>query len=290
VGDQQAALFGHGCFTRGETKVTLGTGGFLAQNTGTECLASSHYMYPLVAWKIGNETVYMIEGTINSVGSAVKWAVDSELTSFDEINNLPDNEADTDIYFVPALSGLSTPYHNASARGSFIGISHNTTRLDLIRSLLESIALRIEQIIVALNKDTGFSITQLSVDGGVSQNDYILQSISNYTGLKTVRPADIEKTSLGAAFLAGLHIGFWKDQTEIKSLLRNDRTYTCQLSPDKSRARFERFNMACERSKDWLRSSEHTTNRTSRILSFTSIMSFLLGISFCYILFLYHFF
>jgi len=227
----------------------------------------------------------MLEGNINSVGTAIKWAVDSELTTYEEINNItPEGDIDPDLYFVPALSGLSTPFHNASARGLFIGLNHNSTRLDMVRSILESMALRIQQITTSLNSDTGFSITQLSVDGGVSQNDYILQSIANYTGLRTVRATDIEKTSLGAAFLAGLHIGFWKDQNEIKSLLRNERSFTCEYSVEKRKARYMRFNTACERAKDWLRGSPKSESRFYQLFKMSSIISFIIGMYVCYLL------
>lgn len=242
AGDQQAALFGQACFGVGEAKCTYGTGSFLLMNIGGKPILSRSGLVTTVAWKINNKVAYALEGSSFIAGAAVQWLRDglkiintsSEVEALAE--TVPDNGG---VSFVPALAGLGAPHWNPHARGVICGLTRGTTRGHIARATLEGIAFQQMEILSAMEKDSGRKLKALKVDGGASANNLMMQFQADILGTKIVRPKMIETTGLGAAFLAGLSVGIWKDQEEIRSSWKEDKVFEPTL-PARKREEFRK--------------------------------------------------
>lgn len=228
AGDQQSALFGQMCLTPGSIKNTYGTGCFVMLNIGDKPLLSKNNLLTTVAWKIGDKVKYALEGSIYVGGSVVQWLRDGLgfIKSSSEIEELASSVPDSGgVIFVPALTGLAAPYWDQYARGTIVGITRGTTRAHIARAALDGIAFQTYDIAQAMAKDMGAPLTELKVDGGASRNNLLMQFQANLLGIPVVRPKITETTALGAAYLAGLAVGFWKDIDEIKSQWQVERTF-----------------------------------------------------------------
>lgn len=228
AGDQQAALFGQMCIEPGSIKNTYGTGCFVMLNTGSKPVMSKNNLLTTIAWKIDDDVVYALEGSIYVGGSVVQWLRDGLgfITSSSEVEDLASTVPDSGgVYFVPALTGLAAPYWDQYARGTIVGITRGTTRAHIARAALDGIAFQTYDIAQAMAKDMNASLTELKVDGGASRNNLLMQSQADILGVKVVRPRITETTALGAAYLAGLAVGFWKNVDEIKSQWQVERCF-----------------------------------------------------------------
>jgi len=232
AGDQQAALFGQGCFAPGMAKNTYGTGCFMLMNTGERPVASRHRLLSTIAWRIGGRTEYALEGSVFVGGAVVQWLRDGLglISRSSDVEALaarvPDNGGVT---IVPAFAGLGAPHWDPGARGAIVGVTRGTTAAHLARAALESIAFQTADLIGAMEADSGRRIRELRVDGGASVNDALMQFQSDLIGAAVVRPRVTETTALGAAALAGLAVGFWKGLPEIATLSGKDRTFRPKL-------------------------------------------------------------
>lgn len=228
AGDQQAALFGQMCIEPGAIKNTYGTGCFVMLNTGKKPVKSENNLLTTIAWKIGDKINYALEGSIYVGGSVVQWLRDGLccIKSSSEIEKLAASVPDSGgVFFVPALTGLAAPYWDQHARGTIIGITRGTTTAHIARAALDGIAFQTYDIARAMAKDMGAPLTELKVDGGASRNNLLMQYQANLLGIKVVRPKITETTALGAAYLAGLAVGFWRDLDEIKQQWQVERTF-----------------------------------------------------------------
>lgn len=228
AGDQQAALFGQMCIEPGAIKNTYGTGCFVMLNTGEKPVKSENNLLTTIAWKIGDKINYALEGSIYVGGSVVQWLRDGLccIKSSSEIEELAASVPDSGgVFFVPALTGLAAPYWDQHARGTIIGITRGTTTAHIARAALDGIAFQTYDIARAMAKDMGAPLIELKVDGGASRNNLLMQYQANLLGIKVVRPKITETTALGAAYLAGLAVGFWKDLDEIKQQWQVERTF-----------------------------------------------------------------
>lgn len=236
AGDQQAALFGQACFKAGEAKCTYGTGSFLLMNIGDKPILSRTGLVTTVAWQLGKKVSYALEGSSFIAGAAVQWLRDGLkiINSSSEVEALagsvPDNGG---VSFVPALAGLGAPHWNPHARGLITGLTRGTTRGHIARATLEGIAYQQLEIVEAMEKDSKKKCNRLKVDGGASANNLMMQFQSDILGTKIIRPKMIETTAFGAAFLAGLAVGVWKNQEEIKQFWKEDRSFSPTLTPKK---------------------------------------------------------
>ena len=228
AGDQQSALFGQMCLTPGSIKNTYGTGCFVMLNIGDKPILSKNNLLTTVAWKIGDKVKYALEGSIYVGGSVVQWLRDGLgfIKSSSEVEELASSVPDSGgVFFVPALTGLAAPYWDQYARGTIVGITRGTTRAHIARAALDGIAFQTYDIAQAMAKDLGAPLTELKVDGGASRNNLLMQFQANILGIPVVRPKITETTALGAAYLAGLAVGYWKDIDEIKSQWQVERTF-----------------------------------------------------------------
>jgi glycerol kinase len=253
AGDQQAALFGQRCTQPGLTKNTYGTGCFMLQSTGRQPVASSNRLVTTVAWKIGDRTDYAIEGSVFVGGAVVQWLRDGLglIRSSADVealaNSVPDNGG---VYFVPAFVGLGAPHWDSYARGSIFGLTRGSNAGHIARAALESIAFQVADLMDAMQNDTGTALPELRVDGGASANNSLMQFQADILGLPVVRPAVTETTALGAAFLAGLGVGFWTAET-IQELDREQRRFEPLLPRSKATELRDRWNNAVSRTKEW---------------------------------------
>jgi glycerol kinase len=229
AGDQQAALFGQACLKPGMVKNTYGTGCFMLMNTGTKRITSKHNLLTTVAWRIGDTTEYALEGSIFIAGAVVQWLRDGLefFRSAPEIEAMASSVADTGgVYLVPAFAGLGAPHWDPHARGTIVGLTRGTTRAHMARAALEGIALQVMDVLKAMEGDSGIKLKELRVDGGASANNLLMQLQADLLGVPVVRPRVSETTALGAAYLAGLAVGFWKSQAEIATQWQTDRRFT----------------------------------------------------------------
>lgn len=228
AGDQQAALFGQMCVEPGSIKNTYGTGCFVMLNVGEKPVLSKNNLLTTVAWKIGDKVNYALEGSIYVGGSVVQWIRDGLgfIKSSSEIEELASTVPDSGgVYFVPALTGLAAPYWDPYARGLICGITRGTTRAHIARAALDGIAFQTYDIARAMAKDMNAPLTELKVDGGASRNNLLMQFQANLLGINVVRPKITETTALGAAYLAGLAVGFWENIDELKKQWQVERTF-----------------------------------------------------------------
>ena len=255
AGDQQAALFGQLCLDKGMLKNTYGTGCFLLMNTGDKPVDSQHNLLATVAWKIGRETTYALEGGVFVGGAAIQWLRDGArlIREADEINTLAASVADNGgVYFVPALSGMGAPYWDQYARGSFFGITRGTSNGHLARAVLEGIAFQVYDIVKAMEADAGQATAQLRVDGGASQSDYLMQVQSDLFAFDIVRPRITETTALGAAYLAGLAVGFWQSTDELRAQWQADKVFSPQLPPERVQKMLHYWHKAVKAAQHWI--------------------------------------
>ncbi len=232
AGDQQAALFGQACFESGMAKNTYGTGCFMLKNTGEQAVASSHGLLTTIAWGIGGKVYYALEGSIFVAGSAVQWLRDGLglIDSASDSEGYAEQVESTDgVYMVPAFVGLGTPYWDSDVRGAVFGLTRGTSKAHLIRATLESLAYQTKDVIQAMEEDSGIPLLTLRVDGGAVDNQLLMQFQSDILGVCVERPVVHETTALGAAYLAGLAVGFWADQEEISALWQVDRTFNSSM-------------------------------------------------------------
>ena len=229
AGDQQAALFGQMCIEPGSVKNTYGTGCFLLMNSGDKPIRSENDLLTTIAWKIGDKVTYALEGSIFVGGSVVQWLRDGLkcIRSSEEVEELAASVPDTDgVYFVPALTGLGAPWWDQYARGSISGITRGTTTAHIARAALEGIAFQTYDIVRAMERDSGLALANLKVDGGASRNNLLMQFQSDILACEVLRPRITETTALGAAYLAGLAVGFWENIGEIQSQWQVERAFT----------------------------------------------------------------
>jgi glycerol kinase len=254
AGDQQAALFGQMCVSPGLTKNTYGTGCFMLQNTGTKAPTSRHKLLTTVAWRRDGHTDYALEGSVFIGGAVVQWLRDGLglIRSSAEVEALaasvPDNGG---VYLVPAFAGLGAPHWDAYARGILVGLTRGTTSGHLARAALEAIAYQVADLTDAMQADTGVALPELRVDGGAAANDMLMQFQADILGVPVVRPAVTETTALGAAYLAGLAVGFWKSPVEIEGQWQVARRFEPVMSADRANALRKRWQDALGRSKAW---------------------------------------
>jgi glycerol kinase len=255
AGDQQAALFGQMCTQPGMAKTTYGTGCFLVMNTGKEAVRSQNKLLTTVAWKIGNEINYALEGSVFIGGAAIQWLRDGIgiLDHASESEKLATSLSDNDgVYFVPALAGLGAPHWDQDARGAFFGITRGTTVAHMTRAALEAIAYQVYDVLKAMEKDSGKPTQELRVDGGATANNFLMQFQADLLGCEIKRPQIIETTAIGAAFLAGLAVGFWQSQEEIQSLWTADRSFTPSMEENHREKLIHFWQKAVSRAKNWV--------------------------------------
>jgi glycerol kinase len=259
AGDQQAALFGQMCVSPGLTKNTYGTGCFVLQNTGTRPVASQNRLLTTVAWGVGGRTEYALEGSVFIGGAVVQWLRDglglirhsSDVEAL--AASVPDNGG---VYLVPAFAGLGAPHWDPYARGALVGITRGTTAGHVARAAVESIAYQVGDLLDAVHRDADIALSELRVDGGASRNDALMQFQADLLGVPVVRPAVTETTALGAAYLAGLAVGFWSSVDEISRQWRADRRFEPSMPRARADGLRSRWQEALLRAKDWAKGGE----------------------------------
>jgi glycerol kinase len=256
LGDQQAAMVGQVCLTEGEAKNTYGTGNFLLQNTGEAIVRSKHGLLTTLCYQFGDaKPVYALEGSIAVTGSAVQWLRDQ----LGIISGAAQSEAlarqvedNGGVYFVPAFSGLFAPYWRSDARGAIVGLSRYNTNAHLARATLEAICYQSRDVVDAMNKDSGVRLEELKVDGGVTANDLCMQIQADVLGVEVVRPVVAETTALGAAYAAGLAVGFWADPADLRTNWQEDKRWTPNWSDDQRAAGYAGWKKAVDRTLGWV--------------------------------------
>jgi glycerol kinase len=258
AGDQQAALFGQACFDAGSVKNTYGTGCFTLMNTSTTAVSSRNRLLTTIACRIGDRTVYALEGGVFIGGAVISWLRDGLgiIKSSGDVEALANSVGDTgDVFLVPAFVGLGAPHWDPYARGSIVGITRGTTAAHLARAALESIAFQVADLVEAMRSDAGQKLPELRVDGGASVNDTLMQMQADVLQLPVVRPKVTETTALGAAYLAGLAAGVWTSREEIANHWQMDRRFEPKISADEAAAKRARWDDAIERAKGWARTT-----------------------------------
>ena len=254
IGDQPAALFGQGCFHPGEAKNTYGTGCFTLMNVGREAVRSRAGLVTSVGWSIGGETSYALEGSVFNAGSTIQWLRD-ELKLIDsapECDRLAESVPDSGgVVIVPAFTGLGAPYWDMYARGTILGLTRGSTRAHIARAVLDAIALQVTDLVRAMNADAPCPIPTLRVDGGASVSDILMQIQADLLGIPVDRPAQVETTAFGAAALAGLAAGVWKDTGELEKLRRSQHVFTPLRSGADCGREYRRWQRAVERARAW---------------------------------------
>lgn len=254
AGDQQAALFGQACFSEGEAKNTYGTGCFILMNTGEKFVNSNNGLLTTIAIGIDNKVTYALEGSIFIAGAVVQWLRDELKIVHDakDTEYFASSVLDSGgVYLVPAFVGLGAPYWDMYARGSIMGITRGTNRNHIIRASLESIAYQSRDVLDAMMQDTGINLKTLKVDGGASQNNFLMQFQADILGKEVDRPVVTETTALGAAYLAGIAVGFWKNKEEISQKWSIDRKFIPSMSEDEREQKYKKWKKAVKKSQMW---------------------------------------
>ena len=254
AGDQQAALFGQTCFQPGEAKNTYGTGCFLLMNTGEKPVFSQNGLVTTIAWGLGEKVTYALEGSIFVAGAAIQWLRDEMklIANAAESEAVAQEVADTNgCYVVPAFTGLGAPYWDQYARGAIVGLTRGCNRAHIVRATLDSLTYQTYDVLNAMRADSGIALASLKVDGGASANNYLMQTQADVIGAPVLRPTCVESTAMGAAYLAGLAVGFWRDQAEIRKIWAVDRTFEPQLDAKSRDARLHGWHRAVQRAFDW---------------------------------------
>jgi len=255
AGDQQASLFGQTCFTKGEAKNTYGTGCFLMMNTGSEVVRSEKGLLSTIGWKIGENTVYALEGSIFIGGAVVQWLRD-ELKMLDSASDseyfatkVSDNGG---VYIVPAFVGLGTPYWDSYARGTITGLTRGTGKSHIIRAALESICYQTKDVFEVIYNECNLTLKELKVDGGACSNNFLMQFQSDMLSVPVYRPVIIETTALGAAYFAGLHSGMWKNLDEIKQSWKPEKIFQPKMDETEKSNLYKNWKKAVKRSMSWV--------------------------------------
>ena len=259
AGDQQAALFGQACFEKGETKNTYGTGGFLLMNAGDKPVFSNNGLVTTIGWGLNGEITYVLEGSVFVAGAAIQWLRD-EL-------HLVDSASDTEYfagkvpdangcYVVPAFTGLGAPYWDQYARGTIVGLTRGVNKYHIIRATLESIAYQAHDVIKAMEADAGIRLNGLKVDGGASANDFLMQTQADMIQAPVKRPSCVETTAMGAAYLAGLAVGYWRDQEEVRANWSIDRTFEPEITVEEQEKRMKGWKKAVRYSFNWAKEED----------------------------------
>ena len=262
AGDQQAALFGQACFAPGEAKNTYGTGGFLLMNTGHEPVMSRNGLVTTVAWGLGGRVTYALEGSIFVAGAAIQWLRD-ELKILEESRDseymalkVPDTNG---CYVVPAFTGLGAPHWDQYARGAIVGLTRGCNKNHIIRATLDSLCYQVNDVLKAMEADAGVRLTMLKVDGGASANNYLLQAQADISGAPVERPSCVETTAMGAAYLAGLAVGYWDSPEEVTRNRAVDRVFMAHISEEERALRIRGWNKAVRCAYGWAREDEEGT-------------------------------
>lgn len=252
AGDQQAALFGQTCFESGQAKNTYGTGCFVLMNTGREPVFSKNGLVTTIAWKIGEEVTYALEGSIFIGGALIQWLRDELrlLDSSADAEYMARKVKDTNgCCIVPAFTGLGAPHWVSGARGTIFGLTRGVNKYHLIRAALEAIAFQVDDVLEAMGADSGLALSGLMADGGASANNFLMQFQSDISKVNVMRPDSVESTALGAAYMAGLAVGFWKDQTELKKNRVIDRIFSPEMDEKECAQRKDRWKKAVDYAK-----------------------------------------
>lgn len=259
AGDQQAALFGQTCFSAGDAKNTYGTGGFLLMNTGERPVQSRNGLVTTVAWGLNGKVTYALEGSIFVAGAAIQWLRD-ELKILEESRDseymalkVPDTNG---CYVVPAFTGLGAPHWDQYARGAIVGLTRGCNKNHIIRATLDSLCYQVNDVLKAMEADAGIQLAMLKVDGGASANNYLLQAQADISGAPVERPCCVETTALGAAYLAGLAVGYWNSPEDVLQNREVDRVFTAQISEEDRARRIRGWNKAVRCAYGWARDEE----------------------------------
>ncbi len=254
AGDQQAALFGQACYAPGMAKNTYGTGCFMLMNTGEKAVESKSGLLTTIAWGADGKVEYALEGSIFIAGAVIQWlrdelrVLDNAAQSEELATKVEDNNG---VYLVPAFVGLGAPYWDMYARGAILGLTRGAKREHIVRAALESICYQTRDVLEAMQKDSGITLKSLKVDGGAVANNFLMQFQSDILGVPVDRPKVIETTALGAAYLAGLAVGYWKDKNDISAKWQIDRTFKPQMDIDTRERLYKGWKKAVKRSMDW---------------------------------------
>ena len=254
AGDQQAALFGQMCTHPGMVKCTFGTGAFMLLNIGTQPMLSKHRLLTTIAWGIGGKTEYALEGSMLMAGAVVQWLRDElqMIRTSAEVEALAASVPDSGgVVLVPAFSGLGAPHWDQYARGALLGMTRGTTRAHIARAALEGITLQVADVLEAMQADSGLPLAELRVDGGAAANDLLMQMQADVLGVRVVRPKNAEATALGAAYLAGLAVGYWPGRDAIAQQWQAEKIFEPNLSPDARNAQRAQWSKALKRSQAW---------------------------------------
>ncbi len=254
AGDQQAALFGQMCVDDGMVKSTYGTGCFILANTGNKPFESKNQMLTTIAWKIGENTTYALEGSVFVAGAVVQWLRDGLgiINSSAEVETLASQVYDSgDVFFVPSFTGLGAPHWDQYARGTIVGMTRGTTKAHIARAALEAIGFQTAEVIKAMERDSGITISEIRVDGGASANNLLMQFQSNILNKPVIRPQIVETTALGAAYFAGLATGFWSNIEEIKQQWHPEKRFDPIMQKAEVERLTKRWSEAIEKAKGW---------------------------------------
>ncbi|MGX8703422.1 MAG: glycerol kinase GlpK, partial [bacterium] len=254
AGDQQSALFGQNCFQKGDAKNTYGTGCFLLANAGSEVPVSYHGLLTTIAWGIDGKVTYALEGSVFVGGAAIQWLRDEMglVKSAAETEYVARSVPDTNgCYVVPAFTGLGAPYWDSYARGVIVGLTRGVGRAHIVRATLESLAYQVNDVLESMSSDIGTRFTSLRVDGGASANNLLMEMQANISGLSVERPVCLETTALGAAYFAGLAVGFWKDFDELRANAAGGRTFIPRIEKEEREEKIAGWHRAVERSFKW---------------------------------------
>ena len=254
AGDQQAALFGQGCFNEGMAKNTYGTGCFMLMNTGSKLINSNKGLLTTIAWGFDDKVTYALEGSVFMAGATIQWLrdelrlIDSAVDTEYFANKVEDNGG---VYLVPAFQGLGAPHWDMYARGAIVGLSRGSNKNHIIRASLESIAYQTRDVLDAMEVDSGIKLKELKVDGGASSNNFLMEFQASILDTYVNRPKTIETTALGAAYLAGLSVGFWSSLEEIKRKYKKDRVFSSKFNSEERNRLYKGWKRAIERSLKW---------------------------------------
>jgi len=261
AGDQQAALFGQVCVDPGMVKNTYGTGCFMLMNTGTSAIESQNNLLTTIAWQIGNETTYALEGSVFIGGAVVQWLRDGLgiIQTSSEVEQLAETvDSSEGVFLVPAFAGLGAPHWDPYARGTLIGLTRGSSAAHIARAALDSIAFQSADLVRAMETDSGIELASMRVDGGAAANNILMQFQTDLLNVSVVRPRIVETTAQGAAYLAGLAVGFWSGISELKTLWEEERTFLPQMSGEERDALTMMWKRALDRSRDWIDSDKNT--------------------------------
>ena len=255
AGDQQAALFGQQCWEKGNAKNTYGTGCFLLMNTGDKPVFSENGLVTTIAWGVNGRIQYALEGSVFIAGASIQWLRDEMrlIDSAEDSEYMATKVKDSNgCYVVPAFTGLGAPYWNQYARGTIVGITRGVNKYHIIRATLESIAYETSDVLSAMEKDSGVKLSELKVDGGASANNFLMQTQADIINATVVRPSCLESTAMGAAFLAGLAVGYWNSVDELRTVISIDRVYKPEIDEEERQFRLSGWKKAVSRSFDWV--------------------------------------